>query len=135
MLFSGLGSRPDRVQKWMFESMIYADKQIICHDCGTAFTFTAKEQEQFASIGHVNAPKRCLPCRTKRKKATSKSNSFAAGGSGNTDNGTAPRKTFAVKCSSCGKDTMVPFTPDANRPVYCYDCFRKVKQTVKSESS
>jgi len=66
----------------MFESMIYADKQIICHDCGTAFTFTAKEQEQFASIGHVNAPKRCLPCRTKRKKATSKSNSFAAGGSG-----------------------------------------------------
>ena len=135
MLFSGLGSRPDRVQKWMFESMIYADKQITCHDCGTAFTFTAKEQEQFASIGHVNAPKRCLPCRTKRKKATSKSNNYAAGGSSNIDYGAAPRKTFAVKCSSCGKDTLVPFTPDANRPVYCYDCFRKVKQTVKSESS
>jgi hypothetical protein len=29
--------------------MIYADKQITCHDCGMDFTFTAKEQEQFAS--------------------------------------------------------------------------------------
>jgi CxxC-x17-CxxC domain-containing protein len=119
----------------VFESMIYTDKQITCHDCGMDFTFTAKEQEQFASIGHVNAPKRCQPCRTKRKKATSKSNSYPTGGSGNIDNGAAPRKTFAVKCSTCGKDTMVPFAPDANRPVYCYDCFRKVKQTVRLESS
>jgi CxxC-x17-CxxC domain-containing protein len=30
---------------------------------------------------------------------------------------------------------MVPFVPDANRPVYCYDCFRKVKQTVRLEGS
>ena len=134
MLFSGLGSRPNRVLNGCFISMIYTDKQIICHDCGTVFTFTAKEQEQFASIGHVNAPKRCLPCRTKRKK-TVKSESHNAAGSGNMDYGPAPRKTFAVKCSSCGKDTFVPFAPVANRPVYCYDCFRKVKQTVKSESS
>jgi CxxC-x17-CxxC domain-containing protein len=76
-----------------------------------------------------------LPCRTKTKKTTSKSNSYAAGGPSNIDYGAAPRKTFAVKCSSCGKDTMVPFVPDANRPVYCYDCFREVKQIVKSESS
>jgi len=48
--------------------MIYTDKQITCHDCGMDFTFTAKEQEQFASIGHVNAPKRCQPCRIKEKR-------------------------------------------------------------------
>ena len=98
------------------------------------FTFTAKEQEQFASIGHVNAPKRCQPCRTKRKKTMPKSDSYTAGGYSNIDYGAAHRKTFAVKCSTCGKDTFVPFAPDANRPVYCYDCFRKVKQTTKSES-
>ena len=31
--------------------MIYADKQVTCHDCGTVFTFSIKEQEQFASWG------------------------------------------------------------------------------------
>jgi len=134
MLISGLGSRPNRVLNRCFISMIYTDKQITCHDCGMDFIFTAKEQEQFASIGHVNAPKRCQPCRTKRKKTMPKSDSYTAGGSSNIDYRSAPRKTFAVKCSTCGKDTLVPFAPDANRPVYCYDCFRKVKQTTKSES-
>jgi CxxC-x17-CxxC domain-containing protein len=34
---------------------------------------------------------------------------------------------FAVKCSDCGKDTQVPFEPRQGRPVYCSDCYRKVK--------
>ena len=52
--------------------MSYTDKQITCHDCGTVFTFSVKEQEQFASIGRFNAPKRCVDCRAKRKPANQK---------------------------------------------------------------
>ena len=27
-------------------------------------------------------------------------------------------------CSACGKDTMVPFVPSQDKPVYCSDCFQ-----------
>jgi len=112
--------------------MSYTDKQITCHDCGTIFTFSVKEQEQFASIGRFNAPKRCADCRAKRKPATSKSESVVPIiMPGNINYGSAPRRMFAVKCSSCGKDTQVPFEPRPDRPVYCYDCFRKTRQAVK----
>ena len=112
--------------------MIYADKQVTCHDCGTVFTFSTKEQEEFASMGRFNAPKRCVPCRAKRKPTTFKNDSIPNVIGRNIDYGPAPRRTYAAKCSTCGKDTQVPFEPRPDRPVYCYDCFRKVKQTVKS---
>jgi CxxC-x17-CxxC domain-containing protein len=44
---------------------------------------------------------------------------------------TAERKgkvSVVVKCSTCGKDTHVGFTPDPSRPFYCDDCFKKVKE-------
>ena len=44
------------------------DKQITCSDCGTAFTFSAGEQESFASRGYTNEPKHCpdsMPCHQK----------------------------------------------------------------------
>jgi len=34
-----------------------------------------------------------------------------------------PRELFKVACSSCGKETEVPFRPDLSRPVYCRDCY------------
>ena len=34
---------------------------------------------------------------------------------------------FKATCSSCGKETMVPFEPEAGRPVYCKDCIAKIK--------
>ncbi|MBP9749099.1 TraM recognition domain-containing protein, partial [Patescibacteria group bacterium] len=36
--------------------------------------------------------------------------------------------SVVVKCSTCGKDTPVGFTPDPSRPFYCDDCFKKVKE-------
>jgi CxxC-x17-CxxC domain-containing protein len=30
---------------------------------------------------------------------------------------------FPAVCSSCGKDTQVPFRPTSGKPVYCRDCF------------
>ncbi|MCJ7721952.1 zinc-ribbon domain-containing protein [Candidatus Bathyarchaeota archaeon] len=48
--------------------MSFSDKSIICPDCGTTFTFTAGEQEFFASKGFTNDPKRCPLCRQAKKQ-------------------------------------------------------------------
>ena len=93
--------------------MSYQDKSIVCSDCGTTFTFTAEEQELFASRGYTNEPKRCEPCRKARK-----SERF-----GNRP----PRQMYNATCAQCGKEAQVPFEPREGRPVYCSDCYNKVK--------
>lgn len=44
---------------------------------------------------------------------------------------TEPKSGSGVKyqavCSSCGKDTSVPFEPTPGRPVYCRDCLKKIE--------
>jgi CxxC-x17-CxxC domain-containing protein len=100
--------------------MSYTDKEITCSDCGTVFTFSAAEQEQFASRGYTNEPKRCATCRAARKQNTSGSGSYSS-----RSGGTTPRQMFPAKCATCGKDTQVPFEPRGDRPVYCSDCYRK----------
>ena len=100
--------------------MIYQDKSLQCSDCSTAFTFSAQEQEQFATRGYTNEPKRCPPCREVRKTQQNGGNSY-----GNRSYSSAPRQMFTIKCSTCGKDAQVPFEPRGDRPVYCSDCYRK----------
>ena len=56
--------------------MSFEDKSMTCSDCGATFTFTAGEQEFFASKGFTNQPKRCVPCR-RAKKEQSRSNSYS----------------------------------------------------------
>jgi len=105
--------------------MSYEDKALQCSDCSTNFTFSAAEQEQFATRGYTNEPKRCPTCRQARK-AQQNANSgggYSSGGYGSR----APRQMYAVKCSSCGKDAQVPFEPRSGRPVYCSDCYRNIK--------
>ena len=48
--------------------MEYTDKSLTCSDCGMGFTFSASEQEFFASKGFVNEPGRCPDCRAARKQ-------------------------------------------------------------------
>ena len=45
----------------------YQDKVIKCIDCGTEFTFTAREQAFYHEKGFDNEPKRCKECREKKK--------------------------------------------------------------------
>ena len=98
--------------------MSFQDKTIQCVDCGTDFSFTAGEQEFYQSRGYTNEPKRCAPCRQTRK----------AERNGNGGNGYGlPRQMFPATCAECGKDTEVPFEPTDGRPVYCSDCYKKVR--------
>lgn len=87
--------------------MAFQDKAIQCSECGTTFTFSAQEQEEFKVKGYVNEPKRCPACRQARK----------------TERG-ASRQMFPITCASCGKATEVPFQPRGDKPVYCSDCYR-----------
>lgn len=102
--------------------MSFTDKSLTCAECGATFTFTAEEQEFFASKGYVNEPKRCPTCREARRAGQ---NSSRGGGYN------ARRQMFPATCAQCGKATEVPFEPREGRPVYCSDCYNKVRATGK----
>ena len=91
--------------------MALTDKDLSCVECGTAFTFTVGEQEFFASRGYTNEPRRCPECRGARR---------------NEQRG--PREMHPAVCAQCGSDTMVPFLPRGDRPVYCSDCFSAMRR-------
>lgn len=98
--------------------MALADKELTCVECGAPFLFTVGEQEFFASRGYTNDPKRCSACRSARKNQQ-RSGGFGDGG---------PREMHPVVCDQCGVDTMVPFVPRGDRPVYCSDCFSTIRR-------
>ena len=93
--------------------MAFEDKTLQCSDCGSEFTFSAAEQEFFQSKGYTNEPKRCPTCRQARKAERM--------------GGARSRQMFAAVCAECGKDTEVPFEPREGRPVYCSECFNKIR--------
>ena len=94
--------------------MALTDKTLVCRDCGQEFNFTAGEQEFYASRGLQNEPKRCPQCRASRRAAR--------GDSG------APRQEYKAICATCGVETTVPFEPKQERPVYCKECYAKMKR-------
>jgi CxxC-x17-CxxC domain-containing protein len=85
------------------------DQQIQCRDCGATFTFTAGEQEFYASR-NLSAPQRCKACRDARK--TQKM---------------GEREMHDAVCAQCGQACQVPFKPrpveEGGRPVLCRNCF------------
>jgi CxxC-x17-CxxC domain-containing protein len=105
--------------------MSFQDKTLTCSDCSNSFTFSAEEQEQFQSRGYTNEPKRCPECRQARKaeRYGNGGNSYGNGSYGYTPG----RQMFPAVCADCGKSTSVPFEPRQGRPVYCSDCYRKVR--------
>ena len=100
--------------------MPFADKTLTCSDCGSAFTFTAGEQEFHQSKGFTNEPRRCPNCRAARRG----SEGGGGGGGGYRSGGGGAREMFSATCGSCGKEAKVPFEPRGDRPVYCNDCFQ-----------
>jgi CxxC-x17-CxxC domain-containing protein len=113
----------------------YADKSMICRDCGKQFTFTAGEQEFYASRG-FSEPTRCSECRAARKVSRDSGGYGGRGGGygsdreygsrgGSSGSQGGARQMYPAVCAECGKPTEVPFEPRQGRPVYCRDCFEK----------
>ena len=69
-----------------------------------------REAKKIISRGFENEPQRCKACRDKRRNA-----------------GRAPRELYTAVCAACGKEAKVPFQPREDRPVYCSECFAKMK--------
>ncbi len=97
---------------------MYRDKVFMCKDCGREFTFTAGEQEFYASRGFENQPTRCKGCRESKK-------GDRGGRSGGGGMRSSPREMFSAVCAGCGREAQVPFRPTQDRPVYCRDCFSR----------
>lgn len=95
--------------------MSFQDKSLQCADCGMTFTFSAEEQEFYASKGFENEPKRCPDCRRARKNRRNDGGNYTR------------RQMYPAVCAECGRETEVPFEPRGDRPVYCDDCYRKVR--------
>ena len=97
--------------------MGFVDKSIQCADCGVTFIFSVEEQEFFASKGYTNEPKRCPSCRKARKAER-----YGDGYSFRSE-----RRMFPAVCAECGRETEVPFEPREGRPVYCSECYNKLR--------
>ena len=39
-----------------------------------------------------------------------------------------PREFFTATCAACGGEARVPFEPKSDRPVYCSECFAKMRE-------
>ncbi|MHB8621064.1 MAG: zinc-ribbon domain containing protein [Chloroflexota bacterium] len=97
--------------------MSFADKTLVCRECGADFTFTTGEQEFYAEKGLLNEPQRCPTCRaTRRRERASRE----------------PREMHQVVCAECGGPAIVPFLPRNDRPVYCSSCFERVHPMANS---
>ena len=101
--------------------MSLADKTLICSDCGSEFTFTVGEQQFYQMKSLMNEPKRCPSCRSAAKIAR-QNGTYPSGGGFR-----SRREMHDVICAECGAETQVPFLPRNDRPVYCSDCFDKVR--------
>jgi CxxC-x17-CxxC domain-containing protein len=101
--------------------MGFADKTLKCVDCGAEFTFTAEEQEFYASRGYTNEPKRCPACREAKRTRYNDSRGPRAS-----------RQMYTAICAACGKECQVPFEPREGRPVYCSECYSKMKLGSRS---
>ena len=100
-----------------------SDMTLACSDCGSDFVFTVGEQEFHASRGFTTNPKRCSSCRNARRGQPRDS----GGGGGGGGYGGGQREMFTVVCANCGNDATVPFRPSGDRPVYCSDCFNRMR--------
>ena len=96
--------------------MPFEDKMIECADCGQEFVHSGEDQARYAERGFTNEPKRCRPCREKRRGP--------GGGRGSGGGDRAPRESYEAVCAECGATTTVPFKPTQGRPVFCRDCYR-----------
>src|SRR5512144_86806 len=103
--------------------MSFADRTLTCRDCGAKFTFTAGEQEFYATKGFTNDPTRCSACRASHR--TQRTAGVLSDGRAGARMERGPRQMYTTVCASCGGEAQVPFSPRGDKPVYCSTCFTK----------
>lgn len=117
--------------------MSFTDKTLVCRDCKGNYTFTAGEQEFYANKGLQNEPVRCPSCRSARKanRPVEPEEGYVRYGVFASFGGRTPRQMHPATCAECGMMTEVPFLPRGDRPVYCSNCYSKVKGPSDSQDA
>lgn len=87
---------------------MYEDKTLVCKECGKEFIHSARDQAFYHEKGFENEPKKCPECRRASKNART--------------------ELFTTTCAACGQEATVKFKPSNDRPVYCSECFAKMKE-------
>jgi CxxC-x17-CxxC domain-containing protein len=98
--------------------MSFADRSLSCRECGTAFVWTAGEQEFYHQRGLLHEPQRCPECRQKAKAERA---------------ALRAQNMHEIVCSDCGQAGQVPFAPRTERPVYCSTCFEARRGTTPTQ--
>ena len=110
--------KPPRMGNFDFESAntrnMFSDRALVCRECGAEFIFTKEERLFYVEKNFQNEPARCPDCREERRKQ-------------NTTTQAPGRKMEIHPCSSCGKLSEFPFTPSGKMPIYCSDCWNKLR--------
>ena len=107
--------------------MALSDKTLTCRECGRSFVFTIGEQQFYASHGLSHDPSRCPECRSTRKSSAGTRENRSAGPGYDNAGSHSQREYFTVPCSSCGREARVPFQPTSGKPVYCNECYAKMR--------
>jgi CxxC-x17-CxxC domain-containing protein len=102
-------------------SVTFVDRTLVCRECGRQFVFTAGEQEFYQLKDLRTEPTRCPDCRSARKAAREGGGPAAA----------ARREMHPAICAECGADTLVPFLPRGDKPVYCNPCYERVRDASR----
>lgn len=90
----------------------FVDMMLRCQTCGRNFVFSSEKQEFYAERGFKNEPKKCEDCRNAQR---------------NQNTTGKPRTFYSAYCSLCGKEIQLPFEPKNDRPVYCDECYNKLR--------
>ena len=103
-------------EKTFADESDFADKDILCIDCGQDFIWTVGEQAFFRDKGLTNPPKRCKVCKQAKNERLAAITAAQAAG-------VKQRIEVAVHCAKCKSYTTVPFYPSQGRPVLCRSCY------------
>ncbi|MFC1656692.1 zinc-ribbon domain containing protein [Patescibacteria group bacterium] len=90
----------------------FSDITIRCNQCEENFIWTAKEQAFFKERGLENKPSRCIDCRKQRRKQLKDE-----------------KKLMDIRCVDCGVQSTSRFFETNNKPIYCPNCFDKLKKS------
>ncbi|MDP2926118.1 MAG: hypothetical protein Q8N99_07110 [Nanoarchaeota archaeon] len=98
----------------------------ICSDCGAECEVPFKPEE--------GKKVRCNDCFRKNRPRRS-FDRRDGGGFGGRDRfqDRGPREMHKATCAECNSECEVPFKPVEGKPVLCMDCFRKKKQSQRSD--
>jgi hypothetical protein len=99
---------------------VYEDKELTCSECRESFTYTAAEQEFYASVGFAEGPTRCPDCRGVQDPDNPADDN---GGFASEYAEAKKEQLFAAQCVRCGAATRVPARMVfGDGTIYCADC-------------